>query len=524
MPKTRSLALGLIFASQMALAESAPIADDALAAFPAPALLGESTGMLVLDYAKISLTSGGNFDLFGVHYLQQFNDWLYGGFGFSAPLVEGNFGGFFSADVTLHAQAKVFGNWFVNGGLAFGAGAGGSSIGGIITLSGDGTYFKKYLGFGYDFGNARVGVNLANITIANSPINDTTLNFFVQKPLTRFVGRYSDQGKRLGSADFHLLGQESITSFEFNYLAQINPTGSYTGALGLVSPQLSTFINEDYYYFLGLDLGSGGLIWYNQAQGGLGRRIRLGPKFSLYAQLGVGSGGWVTSAFNTGPGLVVYPKVKLEYMLSRSVGATLSAGYMFAPLGTSRNFSVGAGLALHFPSGAQAQDAANGPGSVKLTGHRTNVFLRRMLNPVANGTPLADMNLLTFQFDQSLGEHWYIPLQIAAATEDYAGFAGYVEGLAGIGWQSKPFASGRLQVYAQLLTGLNDAVANPGPLIYPSAGLIYNIDDRLSVYSQVGRTVSLGQYLGGGSANSFESTTLGLGVSYRFSKPTWARR
>ena len=522
--KARLAIVSLLCSSQLALGEpAAPAPPASLSPAAQPSLLGTQSGMITLDYAKITLSNGGSFDLFGVHYLQQLNSWLYGGFGFSTPLVEGNYGGFFAADATLHAQVNLYGNWFATGGLAFGAGAGGSSVSNIITLSGDGTYMRGYVGLGYDFGHSRAGVNLARITIANSQINDTTLNFFFQKPLSFAAGGYADTGRPLGPADFGRNWNETNVSFEFNYLNQIDPTGSYTGALGLVSSQISTYMRKNTYAFIGLDLGTSGLVWYNQAQIGAGRRVPLGEKLALYGQIGIGSGGWVTSAFDTGPGLVVYPKVRLEYALSESLAASLSAGYLFAPLGTSKNWSLGAGLNYRLPSAQQARAGA-GQRGVTLRGLRSNVFMRRVMQPEANGNPLDDMNLLTFQIDYSLGGNWYIPFQIAAATDDYAGYAGYVEGLAGLGWQSDPFASGRLQAYAQLLTGMNDAISNPGPLLYPSAGLIYNMDGGLSLYTQLGKTLSLGQIIDPQSTNSFESLSLGLGLSYAFSRPAWARR
>ncbi len=513
--------LSLLFASQLALGGAAFGAPDRPAPVAQPPLLGEANGMLVLDYAKITLDNGGNFDLLGLHYLQQFNSWLYGGFGFSAPLLEGNYGGFFAADAMLHAQFSIIGDWFLSGGVAFGAGAGGASVPHIITLSGDGTYFRQYVGLGYDFSQLRAGVNLTNISIANSQINDTTLNFFLQKPLTFAAASYGDSGRPLGAGDFDRIWKETNVSFEFSYLNQINPTGSYTGALGLVSTQISTYFSDNSYAFIGLDLGASGLVWYNQAQGGIGHRIKLGDKFALFGQLGVGSGGWVTSAFDTGPGLVVYPKARLEYALSESLGVSLSAGYLLAPLSTSKNWSLGIGLNYRLPSASQARDGAR---KVELRGQRTNVFLRRLLQPTANGNQLADMNTLAIQFDYSLDKNWYLPFQVAAATEDYAGFAGYVEGLAGLGWQSDPLGAGRLRAYGQLLVGMNDAIANPGPLLYPSAGLIYETGAGFALYSQLGKTLSLGQVIDPTSANSFESLSVGLGVSYQFSRPAWASR
>ena len=68
---------------------------------------------------------------------------------------------------------------------------------------------------------------------------------------------------------------------------------------------------------------------------------------ALYSQVAVGSGGYDPQQFDTGPGLLVYPKVFGEYRVSDHVGLALSAGTLFAPRGTSRNVTVGAALNYH---------------------------------------------------------------------------------------------------------------------------------------------------------------------------------
>lgn len=492
------------------------------------AALGNARAMIMLDYQSLDLTSGGKFDLHGVHYLHQMTDWLYGGFGFSAPMFEGNYGGFFSAAITLHAQKKVYGNWFVDGGVSFGAGAGGASVSNILTLSGDGTYLKKYGGVGYDFGSFSIGANYAHIGIDNSPINDSTISFFFQKPLSFAVGSHADNGSTISATDYGMLGNETILSFEFSNLTQINPTGKYKGDIGLVSPQISQFIDDKNYYFVGLDLGFSGLIWYNQAQVGLGRRFELTPDISLYGQIGVGSGGWVTDTINTGPGLIVYPKVKAEYRFSDSLGVFVSAGYLAAPFGTSRNWSLGAGVNFHLPSAREATKSGGAKSDVAVKGVRASLFGRWAFNVEDGNGPFNDLYLATLQVDYKFSDHWYVPIQISAATNDYKGYAGYVEGYTGLGWESDPLFSGKLQAYGQVLYGLNDIGINsamdPGALLYPSVGLSYNLTDTLSVYGQVGKTISLGQYLDPASTNFFESTSVGLGVSYRFGLPTWSSR
>ncbi|MCW1933073.1 hypothetical protein [Pararhodobacter zhoushanensis] len=481
------------------------------------------SGMIMLDYSTITLSDGGAFDLFGVHYMQRANDWLYYGVGAFAPLAQGDYGGFFGADATLHIQRRIAGNWFANAGISVGAAAGGASVAGIQSLSGDGFYSRAYVGLGYTYRNLSFGVNYARVAIAGSPINDATINFFVQRPFSFSVGSYGDAGSVVSSADFDAPAHENIVSLQFNNFAQINPTGRYTGDIGVASTQFTHFHNPNLYSFFAVDIGVTGLHWYNQAHGGIGTRVALSPNVNLYGQIGLGSSGWVTDTVDTGPGFIIYPKAMLEYLWGNGVGATVSAGYLYAPMGTSRNWTLGLGLNYHLShSEAQARSAPNGL-DYSLRGIRLNVFGRTTSSITYNGRESDGISMIAVQADYALSDHWYIAGQIAAAATAFRGYAGYAEGFVGVGWQSNAYANGRLQAYAQLMYGLNDvgvdAAHEVGALLYPAVGVSYHLNDRLSLYSQLGAAVSLGQYVGS-HTNTFENYSIGLGVTYRFSLPT----
>ncbi len=78
-------------------------------------------GLFVLDYQDIQLPDNEEIDLLGFHILKPVNEWLYLGVGGYAPVSKGEYGGFMAFDVLLHAQRKVSGNLFVNGGLSLAA-------------------------------------------------------------------------------------------------------------------------------------------------------------------------------------------------------------------------------------------------------------------------------------------------------------------------------------------------------------------------------------------------------------------
>lgn len=480
-------------------------------------------GMMMLDYTPMTLTDGSSFDLASYRYLQRANDWLSYGFGAFAPLVQGNVGGFYGFEASLHAQ-RNFGrsNWFWNAGLSMGVGAGGDSVAGIRRFSGQGLFGRAYFGLGYQTRYGNFGINYSRVTIQGSPINASAFTLFMQRPLGFSVGSHSDSGRTLRADQFESPRAQNILSFHLSSIRQINPTGSYRGNIGVMSPQFTHFLTRDVYTFFGLEIGLSGLDWYNQTQGGFGRRFQLGPRTNLYAQLGIGSGGWVTDTIDTGAGLVIYPRLTFEYMLNDRVGAQLSAGYFWAPTGTSRNITLSAGLAYHMSRGRET-NPETAQDEFTMHGVRLHTFARATSPIFYNGRTSEGLGLLSVQADYSLNRNWYASAQIAGAASSFRGIAGYVEGFFGLGWQSRPFANGRMQAYAQMLVGLNDVGVSSrhavGPIVYPAIGLNYHFNDRVSLYGQIGATRSIGHRISSSITNRWSYNTVGLGMTYRFSLP-----
>lgn len=523
MARLRSAMTGLCGLAALALAPATASAQFSDPGAAAP-VMRDVSGMIMVDYSPIRLTTGGSFDLMSYRYLQNMNDWLSFGVGAFAPMVEGNYGGFYGADLSFHAQRGIGGNWFVNGGLALGIGAGGASVSGIRSLSGEGVYGRAYAGIGYAARYLNIGVNVSRVGIVDSPIDDTTISVFVQRPLGFAVGSYGDSGRTIRADQFSSPRQANILSFEYNHIGQINPQGLYRGDIGAVSPQFTHFLNRDFYTFFGVEIGVIGLDWYNQAQAGFGRRFQLSDRVNAYAQLGIGSAGWVADTIDTGPGMVLYPKATLEYMVTENVGATLSAGYIYAPFATSRSWTLGLGLNYHLSRGRSADPQTAAAESYTLHGIRLNV-MGRMTSPIYyNGRETEGIPMVAVQADYSLNENWYAAAHLAVAATRFRGYAGYAEGFVGLGWQTDLTSDGRMQGYAQLLYGLNDvgvsSVHKVGPLIYPALGVNYHVTDRVSLYGQIGATTSIGRFLDSSITNRFENYSVGFGLTYRFALPT----
>jgi hypothetical protein len=71
-------------------------------------------------------------------------------------------------------------------------------------------------------------------------------------------------------------------------------------------------------------------------------------------------------------------------------------------------------------------------------GFRVSVFQQTEFNLRYRGIERDNLQLIGVQVDTPLGGPWYLPVQAAVATNDYLGYPGYGELLAGVGLQASP--------------------------------------------------------------------------------------
>lgn len=472
--------------------------------------LRNAEGLLMLDYEVIPVPGNPSLDLLGAHYLHQLNSWLYLGAGVHAPLLYGNYGGFMTFDATLHAQYKVIGDLFVDAGVSVGGGGGGSTINQSKSLSGTGGFIKSYAGLGYDFHSFSAGVNYTRFRFTNSLINHSQLNLFVQKPVSFSAGSYADSGRTIESGYTLPESAEKILTLELNNLFQIQPKGLNRKTINTVALQFSRFLTENHYLFFAADVGYNGLPLYNQVLAGVGYRLPISSRVNLYSQIGVGSGGYSPAEIDTGPGLLVYPKLSAEYLLNNSLGLSLSGGYLFAPKGSSKNHTVGAAMNYHLSAG----DGGSAQG-VAFRGFRLHLFHQTQFNVRVGNNRHANLNLISLQLDNILSDHWYLPIQAGVAYNDFVGYPGYGEILAGLGVQTRYSATDRFQGFFQLLVGAN---AN-NILLKPTVACNYGVSDNLALYGQFAKTISLNKFTQYPVDVRLSSYALGLGLTYRFSIP-----
>jgi hypothetical protein len=473
--------------------------------------LRRNEALLMFDYQVIKVPGDAPIDLLGFHLHSKVGEGLYLGAGVYAPHVKGEYGGFMAFDVGAHYRHRLVGKWFVTADASVGGGGGGRTIEQSTELSGTGGFAKASLGLGYDFGPFLLGLSATRMKFRESLIDSTQANVFLTIPYSYLTGAFGRHGEPLSADEDRRTGAEmgeNMLTVTLDNFQQIDPQGSNKDTIRTADLQFSHFFSRDSYWFGALGVGYSGLPIYNQMLGGVGRRVRLARDLNAYGQIGLGSGGYAPELIDTGPGLLVYPKLAVEYEITRSLGLALSAGYLAAPKATSRNWTWGLALIQHLRSG----DTGDASASATWRGFRVSIFHQTEMGVRYRDIDRENLQMIGLQIDTPLGGPWYLPLQAAVATSDYLGYPGYGELLAGIGLESqiRPGPASRLQWFGQVMGGAN--VHGLG--LKAGGGLRWILDDRLSLHLAVGAIETRKS-----DDRRFTAHSVGVGLDYRFAVP-----
>lgn len=501
----------LVVAGLLAGAPAAAQQPDARA--PEAPTLRSNDAMVLLDYQVLRVQGDEPIDLMGVHVFNKVADGLYAGAGLSAPLLRGAYGGFMTYDIGVHARHRLTPRLFATAGLALGGGAGGRSAENAKALAGTGAFVKGYAGLSYDFGAVSLGAAVTRMKFNRAAVGGTQANLFIEIPYTYFTGPYASHGQPLRPADAQQAAgasSERMVTVVFDNFRQRDPEGTFKGTFNILDFQYAQFFSATGYWFGSLGIGYRGTPLSNQLFGGVGRRVQIAPRVAVYGQLGIGSGIYAPEVINTDSGLLVYPKVSAEVALSKDVGVALSAGYLVAPKGSSKNLSVGIALTTHLR--AAGGPSAGGGGLPTYQAFRMGVFQETDLNVRYRDLDRGQVRMIGAQMDAIVDEHWYVAVRGAMAYSTYLGYPGSGELLLGIGLQSRLARGDRLQAFGQLMAGANVH----GPAVKGSGGLRVALDDRLALNLTAGRIVARSA-----AGNRFAAHSVSVGLDYLFSTPGW---
>ena len=524
LPKVSPLIVLMFFCGPTLGSEVSEKATQTASAGPgetsSPSTPTAANGFVMLDYETIPIPGYSSIDLLGFHAYKKFNSWLSLGVGGHAPLIGGDYGGFMVFDASVHAQHRLFWNLFGDVGASLGGGGGGKSVEQSKIISGTGGFQKTYFGVGYDFDLFSAGVNLSKVRLAGSAIHNSQFDLYIQMPFSYEVGSYANAGTslpskwNLGGAEISAQPTDENLEIGLDNIIQIKPDGSYKGKVNLIDVQFDHYLTDRSYLLFEGGIGYRGLVLYNQVFGGIGYKYAYSPRINIRGQLSVGSGGYDPDKINTGPGLLLYPKLSAEYLLSDTLGVSLMGGYLYAPKGTSKNLTLGASLNFHNSAETWSHSDTDTPTNAQYKGYRFSLFEQSELHTNVGEKSPGTLKLLTGQFDNIINTNLYAPVQCSIAYNAYDGNPGYGEIMAGVGVQSAYSPHDRFQTFAQLLVGTNATSL----LAKPGVGMNYSLTDQLAIFGQIGATFSLANRTQR-SNQDIRSPSIGLGLSYRFSRP-----
>ncbi len=476
-----------------------------------PSALQRNEARLMLDYQTVRVQGDRPIDLMAFQLYTPVAEGISVGAGLLAPLVAGQYGGFMAASVGIEGRLRLGGPVVALAALSAGGGAGGRSPEHAKRLSGTGSFVRGQLALGYDAGPFMAGAGVSKIKFRQSLIDSSQLNLFLEVPFSYLSGPYAERGQPLPAPDDERAAREmgeTMLSFSLDNYHQLHPQGSYAGTVRAGEFQFAHFLTPRLFWFANFASAYSGLPTYNQLLGGVGWRWRLAPSWKLYAQWGVGSGGYSPEQIDTGPGLLVYPKLSAEYALSKNLGLAASVGYLSAPKGSSRNPTYGLTLTRHLRSG-RGDDDAIAPSSYE--GLRVSLLHQSDTQLRYRDVARPAVHMVGLQIDMPMSDRWYVPVQASMAYNAYLGYPGYGEIFAGLGVQTHQARGDRLQAFAQVMGGAN--VHGKGGKV--NAGLRYILSDRLAASLSVGRVEARSATGGHFSANN-----VALGLDYRFAVPT----
>lgn len=447
-----------------------------------------------LNYEDIKLPSNEKVGFLGLSSLYDVNDWLSVGAA-TYGAMSGKRGGFITIGGAAEVRQLIMDRVEVNSGLFVGAGGGR----GGFQLSGGGLMLRYHLGLNYETSLMGVlGAGISYLDFPDGTIHSTQPYISYELPFRTLIlsGRQEYDDTESFSMGKYMQAEQELAPVFRSYLV---PVGVLTdgGAVqnrkvNLIGIEWNRYLNDSFFFHIeSLGAMGGKSRGYMQTLAGGGYRLNLldDSWFKLTLSAGMAGGGAVA----TGGGLLIHSEAGFQQRLSDHLYAEVSGGYVKAPDGGFKAYTLTGKLGYHFytPEVFANMDVIS---RSNLTGFQPLHFRIRMSQQkYKKASPNwryhhNDLNVdnLGIQMDAFLTDNFFLSGQVLAA---YTGKAGaYMVGLVGAGVHKALFGT-PLFVEAEALIGPagGGGLATGGGLVWQSnAGVGYQFSDKYSLIAEYG--------------------------------------
>ncbi|MDD2789761.1 MAG: hypothetical protein PHU40_03730 [Sulfurimonas sp.] len=458
-------------------------------------------------YENLSISPDEDMGLMGINYLLEPNDYFYYGLGLYGAM-SGERGGFFVGGFTAGAKYPIVDNLYLDGGVYVGGG-GGASAG-----QGGGLMLKTYGGVLYRFDDYSVGINYSKIKFPNGDIDADQIalvadmrfdTIFVDTPLNAETLK-----------QYHFTSSQDYIVATYQVYFPKSGTLTRNGAelnknINLAGIEYGKNISEHTIAYIESAGATGGATGYMEVLGGLGYKQDITESTNLIAKLSLGGAGG--GEVDTGGGTVTKASLNLNYSPTKKITTGIGAGYYHAFDG---NFDaafakVNLGINANFLSLGSAEKSVDWSAieSQKIHIRLANQSYLYSDTLSTNPNNKDAVQNLGIKLDWFATENFYISGQALGAYEGGAG--GYAVGMFGVGYiQTLAYDFSLVGEISIGAAGGGSINSGDGSIVQPMAGLMYDINDKVSLEVMYGRVIALDGKL--------DTDVIDFSIVYKFNK------
>lgn len=478
-------------------------------------------GVKRFSFETVTLAEDEHMGLAGFQYLVDVSPRWYAGFGVYGA-VAGDRGGFFTGGIVTGTRQPLAGPLSVDAGLFLGGGGGRSA------MQGGGLMVRPHLGLLFAFEHLRLGLEYGLVSFPNGDITSRHAALIVDIPFDALRVTSEHPEDLAGILERASRAANREVMFDREYFAAryhvYSPAGgtmnvdgvSRTGTIQATGFEYGRALGEMTYLFVETSGAAGGKAdGFAEVLFGGGLRVPLFTRaLALDGRISAGAAGG--GSVDTGGGGLAKASLGLKLDTGSGISIDARAGYAESA-GEFRARTVELGLSYRLDAAAFGRSGMTGgpaPDDLRITSWRTRLACQQYTSLDASmrkGRGGSTISLLGTKIDLFPDRgSFYLTGQAHSAFAGEAG--GYAIGLMGVGYLSEPVSGTGVRLFAEALGGAaggGGIDVGGGAVVQPAIGLLYDMSRSTGIEAYVGRINAVG--------GNLDSTTIGVGVVYRFS-------